>query len=107
MIEEKVKQEIIKKYGSVKRCADKINMPYTTLDSMLKRGLRKANAVNVLTLCNALELDIEDLILREEVAKELNIDSMDQLDTIIMDNVRMLPIETKQKVAEIIEMLRK
>ena len=107
MIEEKVKKEILSKYGSIRHFAEKIGLPPSTLDTMLKRGLKNANVVNVLKVCNALELDIDDLILREEVAKELNINNMDQLDTIIMDNVRMLPIETKQKVAEIIEMLRK
>lgn len=106
MIEEKVKNEILKKYGSVRQFAKKIDMPYTTLDTMLKRGLKNANVVNVLKVCNALELDVDDLILREEVAKELNIDNLDSLDTIIMDNVRLLPLETKQKVAEIVELLR-
>ena len=106
MIEEKVKNEILKKYGSVRQFAKKIDMPYTTLDTMLKRGLKNDNVVNVLKVCNALELDVDDLILREEVAKELNIDNLDSLDTIIMDNVRLLPLETKQKVAEIVELLR-
>ena len=59
MIENKIKQIIIEKYGSVKRFSDKIGVPYTTIDTILKRGLKNSNVLNVLKMCNELNLDIK------------------------------------------------
>jgi hypothetical protein len=61
MIENKIKQIIIEKYGSVKRFSDKIEVPYTTIDTILKRGLKNSNVLNVLKMCNELNLDINEL----------------------------------------------
>lgn len=61
MIENKIKQIIIEKYGSVKRFSDKIGIPYTTIDTILKRGLKNSNVLNVLKMCNELNLDINEL----------------------------------------------
>lgn len=61
MIENKIKEMIIEKYGSVKRFADKIQVPYTTIDTILKRGLLKSNVLNVIKICKELEIDIDEL----------------------------------------------
>ena len=61
MIENKIKQIIIEKYGSVKRFSDKIEVPYTTIDTILKRGLKNSNVLNVLKMCNELNLDVNEL----------------------------------------------
>lgn len=61
MIENKIKQIIIEKYGSVKRFSDKIEVPYTTIDTILKRGLKNSNVLNVLKICNELGVDINEL----------------------------------------------
>lgn len=62
MIEKKIKALIILEYGSVKAFADKINVPYTTIDTILKRGLLKSNVLNVLKICEALDIDTNELI---------------------------------------------
>lgn len=59
--DEKIKYLINLKFGSVKNFSEKIGMPYTTVDSILKRGILKSNVLNALTICNALSLDIEEL----------------------------------------------
>lgn len=41
--EQKLKELIISKYGSLNKFCEAINMPWTTLDSILKRGISKAN----------------------------------------------------------------
>ena len=61
MVENKIKEIIIEKYGSVKRFSDKIGVPYTTIDTILKRGLKNSNVLNVLKMCNELNLDINEL----------------------------------------------
>jgi DNA-binding Xre family transcriptional regulator len=61
MIENKVKQLIIAKYGSVKKFADKIKVPYTTIDTILKRGFLNSNVLNVIKICNELGINIDDL----------------------------------------------
>ena len=39
-VEDNLKKYILEKYGSLKNFAEKINMPYTTLDSIFKRGIK-------------------------------------------------------------------
>lgn len=61
MIEEELKQYILQRYKSIKEFASVANIPYTTLDSILKRGVGKANVLNIIRLCNALEIDTQAL----------------------------------------------
>lgn len=60
-IETKLKEMIIEKYGSLARFASEIDMSWTTLDSILKRGILKANIINVLKITNKLGIDTEEL----------------------------------------------
>lgn len=61
-LESKLKEIIIKKYGSLKRFAESINMPWTTLDSILKRGVANSNIINVLKITRELGIDAEKLV---------------------------------------------
>lgn len=69
MIENKIKNIIIKKYGSVKRFSDKIDVPYTTIDTILKRGFMNSNVSNVIKMCNELGIDINELANNKVVYK--------------------------------------
>lgn len=60
-MENKIKELIIEKYGSVKRFAEKVNVPYTTIDTILKRGLLNSNVLNVIKICNELNIDVNEL----------------------------------------------
>ena len=60
-IETKLKEMIIEKYGSLAKFASEIDMSWTTLDSILKRGILKANIINVLKITNKLGIDTEEL----------------------------------------------
>lgn len=62
MLEEKLRNLIIEKYGSVRQFSFKINIPYTTVDSILKRGLDNSNVGNVIKMCKALGLSIDNLL---------------------------------------------
>ena len=69
MIENKIKDLIIERYGSVKQFSNKINVPYTTIDTILKRGLLKSNVLNVIKICNELNIDIDELTNNKVVFK--------------------------------------
>ena len=49
-LESNLKSLIIEKYGSMKKFSEAIDMPWTTLDSILKRGIANSNITNVLGL---------------------------------------------------------
>lgn len=61
MIENKIKEIIVEKYGSVRRFSSKIGVPYTTIDTILKRGLKNSNVLNVFKMCQELDIDINEL----------------------------------------------
>lgn len=70
MIESKIKELIIQNYGSVKSFSKKIKVPYTTVDTILKRGILNSNVHNVIKLCNELGIDINELPNNKIVFKE-------------------------------------
>ena len=61
MLENQIKAMIIKKYGSLRYFCNKIDVPYSTIDSILKRGIGKANVLNVIKICDALGLSVDNL----------------------------------------------
>lgn len=60
-IEEKLKDFILTQYKSVRDFAQKANMPYTTVDGILKRGVAGASIGNIIKLCNALNISVDEL----------------------------------------------
>lgn len=69
MIENKIKGIIIKEYGSLRKFADKIQLPYTTVDTIFKRGLLNSNVLNVIKICNELGIDVDELANNKVVFK--------------------------------------
>lgn len=61
MIEQELKKMIIERYSSLSRFADEIDMAWTTLDGVLKRGVNKANITSLIKICNGLNIDCESL----------------------------------------------
>lgn len=60
-MEATLKEMIIKRYGSLKKFCEKIDMPWTTLDSILKRGISNSNITNVIKISKELGIDTESL----------------------------------------------
>lgn len=56
-LEQKLKDMIVSQYGSMKKFCETINMPWTTLDSILKRGVANSNISNVLKITLVLEIN--------------------------------------------------
>lgn len=61
-LEFKIKNMIIERYGSLKKFTEEIDMPWTTLDSILKRGFANSNITNVLKITKELKIDAEALV---------------------------------------------
>lgn len=60
-LEEQLKQEILQKYKSIRAFTTAINIPYSTLDSVFKRGIANAGVSTVLKIFHALSLDIDSI----------------------------------------------
>lgn len=68
-VEMELKDLILDKYGSLSEFCKKIDLPWTTLDSILKRGVDKANIKNILKITAELNIDVERLAEGEIVHK--------------------------------------
>ena len=62
IIEEKLKEEILKQFKSCRRFCLKINLPTSTLATILKNGVEGASIQNIMKICNALNIDVDALV---------------------------------------------
>ena len=60
-IEEKLKDLILSKYKSVREFTIVIDMPYTTIDSIFRRGVGNSSVSNVIKICKALGISADEL----------------------------------------------
>lgn len=60
-IEKRLKDLILDQYSSIREFTLKINMSYSTLDSILKRGIQNATLSNILKICDALHISADAL----------------------------------------------
>lgn len=68
----KIKEMIIENYGSLKNFCETIEMPWSTLDSILKRGFSNSNITNVMKITKELNIDTEKLASGTIEATRLN-----------------------------------
>lgn len=60
-IEEKLKEYILERYASIREFSHVINMSYSTLDSILKRGISNSSVTNIIKICKALNISADAL----------------------------------------------
>lgn len=60
-IEDRLKSLILERYGSVREFTMSINMPYSTFDTILKRGIQNATVSNIIKICEALDISADAL----------------------------------------------
>lgn len=79
-IEDRLKNEISNKYPSIKTFAKEIDLPYTTLVTMLNNGINRSSVDNVIKVCKALDLNLETLVQSNdnEVETQISADSPTQ-----------------------------
>ncbi len=61
-LETRLKKLIIENYGSLNKFCERIDMPWTTLDSILKRGIANSNISNILKITKKLNINAEKLV---------------------------------------------
>jgi predicted transcriptional regulator len=57
-----IEKLIVEKYPNVKAFAETIQIPYTTLKSMLSRGIGNASVDNVIKVCKGLGITTDQLV---------------------------------------------
>ena len=72
-IEDKLKNHILKRYKSIRQFSQAIDMPYSTIDGILKRGILNSGVNNVISVCNALDISADELISGRIVAAKSRI----------------------------------
>lgn len=89
--EEKVKNMIIERYGTVKDFSEKIGVKYTTVINILRRGFANAGVNNVLKICKELNISA-DALTEDRIEKPK--------DTYITDKDILLTLEKKDIVVD-------
>lgn len=114
MLEEKLKNLIIEQFGSVRNFSIKIDVPYTTVDSILKRGIDNSNVGNVIKMCRALNISIDNLVDSKEIISNLTFDNAEPVD-ISTDTVSIpvlgtiragTPIEAQEEIIDYVDIPR-
>lgn len=72
-IEEKLKDLILSRYGSMVEFAKAIDMANSTLATIMNRGIHKASISNVIKICKALDISTDELVHDRIVPRGKNI----------------------------------
>ena len=59
--EERLKDLILKRYNSVREFTISIDLPYTTMDSIFRRGVGNSSVSNIIKICKALNISADAL----------------------------------------------
>ena len=60
-IENKLKRYIMTRYSSLREFTIKSNIPYSTVNAILKRGIANSSLSNVSKICKALNISLDEL----------------------------------------------
>lgn len=94
-IEDKLKNLILEQYTSVREFTIKIDMAYSTLDSIFKRGIQNATLTNVLKICKGLHISVDALANGDIEYQVLSMDDEHELIDIII-NLRCKLLSDKE-----------
>lgn len=61
MVEEKLRELIVERYGSMIAFSKSIGMPNSTLATIMERGVKKASINNIIKICEALGVSADGL----------------------------------------------
>ena len=100
MIEEKIKNLIIERYGSLVAFSEKIGLPNSTIDSILRRGIGKGKVDNVMLICNELQISIDGL--RHNVVKPVTFEnpSRNEVEKTLREQVEKLSRQERAKLTK-------
>ena len=69
-IEEKLKSLVLSRYSSIREFSIALDMPYSTLDSIFKRGVDNASVSNIIRICEALSISADELAAGRIVSRQ-------------------------------------
>lgn len=108
-LEQELKDYIIQQYGSLNKFTEKIEMPWTTLDSVLKRGIRNSNVSNIIKICQELQISADELINGKLVSLDNYSKNTDY--TLLDDGIRRIqrarnnmPVEDQERMMKLLEL---
>ncbi|MEG1761442.1 MAG: helix-turn-helix transcriptional regulator [Hydrogenoanaerobacterium sp.] len=100
--EVKLKKLILANYKSIREFAAAIQMPYSTIDSIFKRGVANASITNIIKICAKLDISA-DLLAKgklQKAAEETNLYSCSEVK--LVNNFRFLNEEGQEKAVDYI-----
>ncbi len=59
--EDKLRELILSRYKSIREFTQAIDLPYTTMDSILRRGVGNSSVANIIKICKALRISVDEL----------------------------------------------
>ena len=72
-IEADLKNLIVQKFGTITNFSKATGIPNSTLSSIFQRGVLNANVLNMITICDALAIDIDSLANERIEPKRINV----------------------------------
>lgn len=60
-VEDRLRDLIIKQYGTMKEFTDHIGIPNSTFANILRRGVKNANVLTIIKICQALQISTDAL----------------------------------------------
>ena len=87
-IEDKLKDLILSRFKSIREFTTYIDMPYTTIDSMFRRGIQNSSVAVVIKVCKGLDISADALAEGKIVYKH-------KMDFIVYENDTPMLIEVK------------
>ena len=91
-LEARLKKIILSRYRTIKDFAADIDLAYSTVDTILRRGVNKASVTNIITICHALNISVDELAqgrivaVDTSAAKKTNIEVSNLLEVLRVDN---------------------
>lgn len=110
-VEDRLKDMILEKYGSLRSFTTSIGIPNSTMVSMLRRGVNNAGIDNVLIVCRALGISAEELAqgrIVPVVKESKKIDLTDLItynDYLTVDGEKLTSFD-KKMILQVVEMIR-
>lgn len=60
-LEDQLRKEILSRYKSIREFSSMIKIPYSTVDSILKRGIKNSGVGTVIKIFSYLDIDVESI----------------------------------------------
>ena len=106
-IEEQIKDLIVQRYKNLSVFCKQYDFSWTTVNSILTRGIRKSTISNVIKLCDALNLDLEELVKDKLVPKQIKKDDDNYMLIACHHETGKLTEEEKEEIKQFAEFVKK